>query len=137
MPLTGATFMCKPFLPVLIRKGWKNVRDTFHQLRLLTVILGTIFTYLFTYWHRLPSPQVASEPELDYYHQRVTVRFPLRVAERFRTLKSQKCLEWKAIPIWLLGMNILTVVIKKENLSCFQYIIQNCTICHCSAIKLF
>ena len=71
MLLTAATLMYKPFLPVLIRNGWESFRDTFHQLKLFTVIMDKIFTYFSYTGNRLPSRQVASETELDYYHQRI------------------------------------------------------------------
>ena len=140
--------MYEPLLPVLIRNGWKNCQDTFHKLKLFNAILDKIFLYFFTYWHRLSSPKVASETELDSFS-----RFPLGDAEWLRTsghqeisIKSLKYLAWKANP-HLVIENKYFVVLKnckkirqrererererEKKKTCLQYTVQDCTICHC------
>ena len=43
----------------------------FSSIKIIYCNHGQDIHILFIYWHRLPSRQVASETELDYYHQRI------------------------------------------------------------------
>lgn len=140
MLLTAATLMYKPFLPVLIRNGWESFRDTFHQLKLFTVIMDKIFTYF-------------SYTGIDSLHGKSQVKrtrlLPsenLRFAARLRILGHQeisikyfKCLDWKASPHLVTGNEYFDIWAKKlqkkerereREETSFQYIVQDCTICH-------